>query len=158
MMKVYMLVVSFVMIAAGQLFAYILLRKIEKEKRRKNKFRVIRVSFYSSMLFWCGMYSPVCLICAGGRLIFLWPALALFALVRMIMLRAEIMEKPILRFPRWLRYIYRFVFASCLMLFMIVEGLMIRSMTAEPKPGLKATGMNLVVFLKKLKKLLEINF
>lgn len=135
-MKVYVLSVSILMIAAGQLFAYSFLRKIEKGKRRKNRFRVILVSVYSAILFWCGMYSFVCLICAGGRLIFLWPALSLFAFARVIMLRAEIKEKPILHFPRWLRYVYRFVLASCLMLFMIVEGLVIRLMTAEPKSGL----------------------
>ena len=133
-MKVYVLLVSLVMILAGQVFALIFIRNIKREK--KNRFRRILVSIYSALLFWCGMYSIVCMVYAGGRLIFLWPALALFALGRVIMLRAEIMEKSILRFPRWFRYGYRICMVCCLLLFLAVEGLVVRTMTAESMPGL----------------------
>ena len=136
MMKVYVMLISMMMVIAGLVFAEIIQRKIKDKKRRKNRFRRILVSVYSALLFWCGMYSIVCLIYAGGRMIFLWPIFALFALVRVIMLHSEMMGKPILRFPRCFRYGYRICVVCCLLLFLLVEGLVVRSMTAEPAPGL----------------------
>ena len=136
MYKVYMIIVSMVIFVVGILCAAIFLRKA---KDNKHAFRKLLVYLYAPVSLWSAIYFLVCLKYAGIHLsmVWMWPALALFGLMRMIMLRAEILDRPILKIPKLIRYIYRGCFGIVLVLFLIVEGLVVEAMTGVPEKDLE---------------------
>lgn len=135
MIKVYIIIFSMIVFAAGLIFAALFLRKA---KGSKHWFSMLLVYLYAPASVWSAVYFLVCLKYAGIRLsmVWLWPAFALFGLMRMIMLRAEILERPLIKIPKLLRYIYRACFVLCLVVFLVVEGLVVDAMTGVPKKDL----------------------
>ena len=136
MIKVYIIIFSLIAFVAGLVWAAIFLRKAKKGS--KHWFCILLVYLYAPMSLWSALYFLVCLKYAGIHLSFvwLWPALALFGLLRMIMLRAEIKDEPIIKIPKVIRYIYRGCFVIGLAVFLIVEGLIVDAMTGVPKADL----------------------
>ncbi len=135
MIKVYIIIFSMIAFIAGLVFAAIFLRKA---KGSKHWFSMLLVYFYGPMTVWAAVYFLVCLRYAGIRLsmVWLWPALALFGLMRMIMLRAEILDRPLIKIPKLIRYLYRACFAIGITVFLIIEGLVVDAMTGVPKEDL----------------------
>ncbi|MBR3734882.1 MAG: YdcF family protein [Lachnospiraceae bacterium] len=135
MIKVRIIIFSLILFVTGLVLAAVFLRKT---KGSKHWFSILLVYLYAPMSLWSAVYFLVCLRYAGIHLsmVWLWPALALFGLMRMIMLRAEIKDKPLIKIPRVIRYIYRGAFVAVLLLFLTVEGLIVDAMTGVPEKNL----------------------
>ena len=146
MIKVRIIVFSLIIFVIGLILAAVFLRKT---KGSKHWFSILLVYLYAPMSLWSAIYFLVCLRYAGIRLslVWLWPVLALFGVMRMIMLRAEIKEKPLIRIPKVIRWIYRICFAAGLILFLVVEGLIVDTMTGVPKKDLPPLGSLIIQFL-----------
>ena len=136
MIKVRIIVFSLIIFVVGLIVAAIFLRKAKKGS--KHWFSILLVYLYAPMSLWSAIYFLVCLRYAGIHLslVWLWPVLALFGVMRMIMLRAEIRDQPILKIPKVIRYIYRVCFVAGLLLFLTVEGLIVDAMTGVPEKDL----------------------
>ena len=136
MIKVYIIIMSLILFIAGLIIAALFLRKAKKGS--KHWFSILLVYLYAPLSLWSAVYFLVCLRYAGIHLslVWLWPLLTLFGVMRMIMLRAEIRDQPLIRIPKWIRYIYRACFAAGLLLFLIVEGLVVDAMTGVPEKDL----------------------
>ena len=135
MIKVRIIIFSLILFVTGLVLAAVFLRKT---KGPKHWFSILLVYLYAPMSLWSAVYFLVCLRYAGIHLsmVWLWPALALFGLMRMIMLRAEIKDKPLIKIPKVIRYIYRGAFVAVLLLFLTVEGLIVDAMTGVPEKDL----------------------
>ena len=121
---------ALVIFLIGAVGAGLLLRKAEKGKCRFEKFLIF---VYAPLSLWSLFYYYWCLDGTGLSLIRLWPALAAFGAIRIVMLSAEIYGKSVIKIPKWIRRIWRGCFAAGLLLFAIVEGLVLGAMTGEPK-------------------------
>ncbi len=114
----------------GVIAAGLLLRKAEK---RKYAFEKVLIYIYTSLTLWSVFYYFWCRHGTGLSMIWLWPAIAVFGVARIVMVTTEIYGKPLIRIPKWIRCIWRGCFAAGLLLFVIVEGLVLGAMTGEPK-------------------------
>ena len=128
-MKVQIIKVFLIVLVAGAILAYSVLRKAEKGKLIKK----LIICAYSPLIIWSVLFFIICFLYAGITLswIWLWPLIAVFGIMRIIMLRAEIDQKPLVRIPIWLRFVYRGLFVIGLVFFMFVESRIIGAMTAE---------------------------
>lgn len=124
---------ALVIFLIGAVGAGLLLRKAEKGKCRFEKFLIF---VYAPLSLWALFYYYWCLHGTGLSMIWLWPAIAVFGVARIVMVTTEIYGKPLIRIPKWIRCIWRGCFAAGLLLFVIVEGLVLGAMTGEPKEEL----------------------
>ena len=95
MVKVQLTIVSLIILLAGLIFDLLFLRKAPKGYVIKK----IIICVYSPLAVWSVAYFVICLLYAGIYLswIWLWPLVAVFCFLRIIMLRAEIDERPLIR-------------------------------------------------------------
>lgn len=130
MIKTFIVAVSILIILGGIIGAHLLLRNA----KGKNLFLKIPVYIYVPVAVWSVIYFFVCLGYAGAWLswIWVWPLLAAFCLIRILMLTAELKGKSRIGFPIWLRIVYRAVFITVLAFFIFVESKVVGSMTAVP--------------------------
>ncbi len=135
MIKIIMILVSLGLFAAGAYVAHRLLRGSEKG----NYFKKTFVYIYSAMAIWSFVYFFVCVIYAGIRLswVWLWLLICLFCVIRVIMLRAEVKGKPLVRIPAAVRAVYRGLFVAGLVFFLVVESWIVDAMTADPPRDLE---------------------
>ena len=135
MIKIIMLAASFVIAVAGLFIAHLLLRKVKKH----TFFDILMVYVYTPAALWSVVYYVVCVLYAGLRLswVWLWPLIAAFCIVRIIMLKAGLEESVHFRVPKALTVIYRICFAAGLLFFIYIESLVIKGMTAVPPEGLE---------------------
>ncbi|MBR6257560.1 MAG: YdcF family protein [Lachnospiraceae bacterium] len=135
MIKIIMLAASFVIAVAGMITAHMLLKKVKKH----TFFDVLMVYVYTPAAIWSVVYFFVCVSYAGLRLswVWLWPLIAAFCIVRIIMLKARLEESVHLRVPKALTVIYRICFAAGLVFFLYIESLVVKGMTAVPPDGLE---------------------
>ncbi|MCR5418992.1 MAG: YdcF family protein [Lachnospiraceae bacterium] len=134
MVKVQLAIVSLIIFVAGLVFDLLYLRKASKGYVIKK----FIICVYSPLAIWSVAYYVICLLYAGITLswIWLWPLIAVFCFLRIIMLRAEIEETPLIRIPKGLRIAYRILFITGLSLFLFVEGRIIGAMSARAPENL----------------------
>ena len=135
MIKIIMLAASFVIAVAGLFIAHLLLKK----RKKHTFFDILMVYVYTPAALWSVVYFVVCVMYAGLRLswVWLWPLIAAFCAVRIIMLKARLEDSVHLRVPKALTMIYRICFAAGLVFFLYVEGLIVKGMTAVPPENLE---------------------
>lgn len=77
-------------------------------------------------------YYGICVVFAhaGVSWLWIWPLLAGFCLVRFVM---TVRQTEV---PKWLAAVYRILAVLFVSAFLLIEGLIIREMGTEPKPGL----------------------
>ena len=122
-----------VVIVVGIFIAFLLLRNTEKGKHRFEK---VLVYLYAALAMWSICYYFWCLHGTGLSFILLWPAIAVFGAIRIVMLWGEIKDKPLIRIPKWIYRAYRICFGIGLLAFVIIEAMVLQAMNASPKPGL----------------------
>ena len=129
MVKVQLTIVSLIILLAGLIFDFLFLRKAPKGYLIKK----LIICIYSPLAVWSVAYFVICLLYAGITLswVWLWPLIAVFCFLRIIMLRAEIDERPLVNIPMGLRFAYRILFVTGLLMFLFVEGKIIGAMTAQ---------------------------
>ena len=128
-MKVQIIATFLIVMIAGMILSYCVLRRSTKGSFIKK----LIICIYSPLTVWSVMFFIICMTYAGIMLswIWLWPMIALFCVIRIIMLRAEIQEKPLVNIPKGLRIAYRILFVIGLSLFLFVESRVISAMTAQ---------------------------
>ncbi len=128
-MKVQIIATFLIVMIAGMILSYCVLRRSTKGSFIKK----LIICIYSPLTVWSVMFFIICMTYAGIMLswIWLWPLIALFCVIRIIMLRAEIQEKPLVNIPKGLRIAYRILFVIGLSLFLFVESRVISAMTAQ---------------------------
>lgn len=92
--------------------------------------KIIKSILYFILFIFSTGYFLTCLIYAGIAVswLFIWPMLAIFCLVRFIMLRCEIKGRTKWRSPLFFRVVYRICFITVLCIFVYVESLVIGGM------------------------------
>ena len=135
MIKIVMLIASFMIIVTGLVIAHFLLGKAKKH----TFFDVLMIYVYTPAALWSAVYYAVCIIYAGFNLswVWLWPLIAAFCVIRIIMLKARLEESSFLRVPKALTVIYRICFAAGLVFFLYIESFIVRGMTGVPPKGLE---------------------
>ena len=128
------IVYALIVVLIGVTAAAVFLRKAEK---KKHGFEKLLVVIYTPLALWSVFYYFWCLHGTGLSMIWLWPGIAIFAALRILLLGAEIYGKPFFKIPKWIRGIWRGCFAAGLVLFVIVEGFVFRAMTGQPREGLE---------------------
>ncbi len=128
-MKVQIIATFLIVMIAGMILSYCVLHRSTKGSFIKK----LIICIYSPLTVWSVMFFIICMTYAGIMLswIWLWPLIALFCVIRIIMLRAEIQEKPLVNIPKGLRIAYRILFVIGLSLFLFVESRVISAMTAQ---------------------------
>ncbi|MCR5209732.1 MAG: YdcF family protein [Lachnospiraceae bacterium] len=130
-MEFYLL--SFAVILTGIIISVILLRKTEK---KKNTFLKVLVCIYCPLIMWSAFFYVKYLMLSGLSMVWVWADFALFGLIRVIMLTAEIKGKPVVKISPVIRTGYRICFALCLLVFIVIEGLIIQDMENTPEKDL----------------------
>ncbi|MBR4759316.1 MAG: YdcF family protein [Lachnospiraceae bacterium] len=128
-MKVQIIATFLIVMIAGMVLSFCVLRKSPKGSIIKK----LIICIYSPLTVWSVMFFAICLMYAGITLswVWLWPLIALFSVIRIVMLRAEIEGKPLINIPMGLRITYRALFVIGLILFLFVESRIISAMTAD---------------------------
>lgn len=134
MIKIVMMAVSMVIAVAGMILAHLLLKKA-KDKSILDR---VLIYIYTPLAIWAAVYYVVCIIYAGRGLswIWLWPMIAIFAMVRVLMVKARLEGRERFRIPRAVRIVYRILFAAGLSFFLLVESRIVAAMTADPPEDL----------------------
>lgn len=106
----------------------------------KVTFDKVILYIYFILFVWSVLYFFTCLAYGGGfslSWVWLWILIAVFALVRVLMLKARIDGREKIKIPAVLRYVYRGLALVFIIFFVIVESKVIGAMTATPKPDLE---------------------
>ena len=85
---------------------------------------------------WSVLYFFTCLAYGGGlklSWVWLWILIAAFSFVRVWMLKARIDGREKIKLPAVVKWVYRGLFAICLLFFIVTEVRIIGAMTAKPK-------------------------
>ncbi len=132
MIKLIMMAVSTILVIIGMIVAHLLL----KSAKDKSILDRVLIYIYTPLAIWSAVYFVVCVVYAGYGLswIWLWPLIAGFSAVRVVMVKARLEEKARLVIPRPARIVYRIFFVLALSFFLFVESRIIGAMTADP-PG-----------------------
>jgi len=106
-----------------------------------GKLTVTKALFYAYFLLflWSIFYFCTCLIYGGGiRLswVWLWILIAAFSGLRLWMLKNRLDGRERFRIPATFQWIYRIIFAICLLFFVLVEGKIIGAMNSTPSADL----------------------
>ena len=133
MVKPFILLVSLTILIIGLICAFLYLRKT----KGISAFDKLMICLYFPLAIWSAVYFVVCVIYAGITLsmVWIWPALAVFCIIRIRMIRtaAEGKRKSA---PKWLKMTYRALVAAFLVFFLIIESRVVGAMTAAPPPNL----------------------
>ena len=106
--------------------------------RGKTSFKGICCLFYLCLFLFSAYYTVTCLIYCGPHLslIWIWPMLAIFSLLRFIMIKRDIENKRKFKSPKIFRLIYYILVSIFLISFFIVESFIIGNMNAIPRHDL----------------------
>lgn len=108
----------------------------QQAKSGKHIREMILLVLYVVLSLWSIFYYFWCLNGTGLSMIWLWLCIAAFGAFRSVLLFFEILNRPLIKFPKWFRIIYRGGFAAGLLSFVIVESLVLGAMTGDAQAGL----------------------
>lgn len=102
-------------------------------------FKKVIFDLYLVLMLWSAFYFCTLLIYAGPLLsmIWIWPILGAFSMLRCIMIYREDREKNRIRLPKFVYPVYLTIALGLIAFFVVVEALVIGSMTATPKEDLE---------------------
>lgn len=113
--------------------------KGKKMSKAAIAFTKISLYLYFVLGVWSVLYFFTCLAYGGGiklSWVWIWILIAAFSFTRVWMLKARLDGREKMRLPAALKWIYRVVFAVCLVIFLITEIRIIGAMTAKPQENL----------------------
>ena len=120
------------------LLAAYITRAILRRANGKRLFKRILLYGYIAMALLSMAYFALCVRYAGMglSLVFLWPAISAFCLVRAAMLFKEIQSGTPLPIPKTFRIFYRIALVAFLSVFILIEAKIVGAMHATPRDNL----------------------